>query len=59
MKTEMIERRKNVRKEQPTREEVRAVFHRIWTGQVGQQGYSKRDWRELRTMIFRLTGLEV
>jgi hypothetical protein len=53
------ERRKRVRKEQPTLEELRAVFHRLWTSQVGQPKYSKRDWRELRQMMFRMFKVEV
>ena len=54
-----MERRRRQRNETPTKEELRAVFHRLWTSQVGERGYSKRDWRELRQMIFRLTGLEL
>lgn len=53
------DRRQRVRRKQPTREEVRAVFHRLWTKEVGKQDYVKRDWRELRDMIFRLTGIEL
>lgn len=53
------DRRQRVRREQPTREEVRAVFHRLWTKEVGKQDYVKRDWRELRDLIFRLTGVEL
>lgn len=53
------ERRRQPRREQPTREEVRAVFHRLWTKEVGKPDYVKRDWRELRQMIFCLTGLEL
>lgn len=53
------ERRRRQRREQPTREEARAVFHRLWTKEVGKGDYVKRDWRELRQMIFRLTGLEL
>lgn len=51
-----MERRQRVRHEQPTKEELCAVFHRLWTSQVGERSYSKR---ELRQMIFRLTGLEL
>jgi hypothetical protein len=53
------ERRRWSRRQQPTTAELRAVFHRLWTLQVGEPGYSKRDWRELRVMIFRLTGIEL
>ena len=53
------ERRKNVRKDVPAVHELRAVFHRLWTSQVGQPGYVKRDWRELRTMVFRKFGVEL
>lgn len=53
------DRRQRVRRKQPTREEVRAVFHRLWTKEVGKQDYVKRDWRELRDLIFRLTGVEL
>lgn len=54
-----MERRQQRRREMPTKEELRAVFHRIWTSQVSEHGYSKRDWRELQQMIFRLTKLEL
>lgn len=53
------ERRKNVRKDVPAVVELRAVFHRLWTSQVGQPGYVKRDWRELRTLVFRKFGVEL
>lgn len=53
------ERRRTPRKEVPTKDEVRAVFHRIWTSQVGQLGYRKRDWQELQKLIFRKCGIEL
>ena len=58
---ERIERRKNAHRDRelPTLEDMRAVFHRIWTREVGQPNYSKRDWHELRMMIFKLFGAEV
>lgn len=56
---EQQERRKRKREEVPVVEELRAVFHRLWTSQVGQPGYVKRDWRELRTMLFRKFGVEL
>ena len=52
------ERRKQPRSEQPTLEEVRACFHRLWSSQVGTKEYNKRDWQELAKMLFR-KGLPV
>jgi hypothetical protein len=45
--------------EKPTLFDLRAVFHRLWGSQVGQPGYSKRDWREIRQQLFRLFKVEV
>lgn len=58
--TDKPERRKNTRAaEQPTLIELRAVFHRIWTTQVGKPDYSKRDWRELQRLLYRMFKVEV
>jgi hypothetical protein len=60
MENNKEERRKHVRRpDRPTITELRAVFHRLWTAQVGQPLYSKRDWRELSAIIFRLTRIDV
>lgn len=54
------ERRTNVRDpNRPTLIELRAVFHRLWTSQVGEHGYVKRDWRELRQILFQKFKVEV
>lgn len=55
-----MERRKRQRNNSaPTKDEARAIFHRLWTAQVGKDDYRKRDWREFRNMVFQLTGLEL
>lgn len=53
------ERRKAERTDHPAIIEIRAVFHRLWSSQVGRPDYSKRDWRELRDMLFRRYKVEL
>jgi hypothetical protein len=43
----------------PRISEVRAVFHRLWTSQVGTPTYNKKDWQELRKLIYNHTKLEL
>lgn len=40
-------------KETPCDIEISSVFHRIWTSQVGTQGYKKKDYQELSRMLYR------
>lgn len=53
------ERRRTTRKDLPAVNEIRAVFHRLWTRQVGRDEYSERDWRELRDLLFRRFNVEL
>ena len=40
-------------------EEIRSLFHTLWTKAVHQNGYSKEEWKKVRD-IFRLrTGIEL
>ena len=43
----------------PSVREIKGVFHRLWGKQVGNAGYSKRDWRELQSMLRRKAGLDL
>lgn len=54
-----LERRERPRQTQPTTFELRAVFHRLWSSQVGATGYNKHDWQELQHLLFRRTGLKL
>lgn len=37
--------------EQASDEEVSTAFHKIWSSQVGQVGYDKRQWQELESFL--------
>lgn len=60
MERRQLERRTGRRVDSsPSLDELRAVFHRIWTTQVGQHGYSKRDWQELQRMMMVMFKVKV
>lgn len=40
-------------------QELRTVFHEIWTANVGQEGYDKEKWQKLSTKLRDLTGIEL
>lgn len=31
--------------------EIRELFHKIWTSQVGEKGYKKKDWQRLQRLL--------
>jgi hypothetical protein len=37
---------------------TRELFHKIWTSQVGTEGYNKREWQKLQKLLGEL-GVEV
>jgi hypothetical protein len=37
----------------PTDQELAAMFHHLWTRDVGRDGYQKRVWMLFQSMLYR------
>lgn len=44
--------------ETPSNRTISNQFHKVWTSQVGTEGYNKKDWQELRRLL-DLRGIRV
>lgn len=42
----------------PSDKTISSQFHKVWTSQVGTEGYNKKDWQELRRLL-DLRGIRV
>jgi hypothetical protein len=32
-------------------QEIKRLFHKLWSQSVGKEGYSKKDWQELQRLL--------